>query len=136
MATSDTGKEQKSTYGGRLRIEYANDRIIIVDDSDNAILTIDATGINIIGQALVFDDGMGIVGFGATGGGLQLSTTSGATNVNIQILPADGGNLEVYTGDIITIVAGKGLIVRTPDGAHTYRIAVDNSGNVTSTLVT
>ncbi len=31
-------------------------------------------------------------------------------------------------------VAGCGLIVKTPDGTKSYRIAVDNSGNITTAL--
>lgn len=37
--------------------------------------------------------------------------------------------------DISLFTAGKGLVVTSPDGTHTYRIAVDNTGAVTSTLV-
>jgi len=39
------------------------------------------------------------------------------------------------TCELETCVAGKGLIVKTPDGLNSYRIAVDNSGNLTTTLV-
>jgi PIN domain nuclease of toxin-antitoxin system len=39
------------------------------------------------------------------------------------------------TCELETCVAGKGLIVKTPDGIRSYRIAVDNSGNLTTTLV-
>lgn len=38
MATSDTGKEQVNTYDGKLRIEYANNRIIVADDLVNRLL--------------------------------------------------------------------------------------------------
>jgi hypothetical protein len=31
-------------------------------------------------------------------------------------------------------LAGCGVIVRTPDGLNSYRIAVDNSGNITTAL--
>ena len=39
------------------------------------------------------------------------------------------------TCELETCVAGCGLIVKTPNGLSSYRIAVDNSGNLTTTLV-
>ncbi len=44
-------------------------------------------------------------------------------------------HMRVYQ-DLELLIAGKGLIVKTPDGAHTYRIAVSNAGAITSTMVT
>lgn len=35
-----------------------------------------------------------------------------------------------------TIKTSNGLIVTTPDGLHTYRIAVDNDGSVTTEALT
>jgi hypothetical protein len=40
------------------------------------------------------------------------------------------------TVDITTTGAGKGLVVTTPDGAHTYRISVDNGGVLTTEQLT
>lgn len=39
------------------------------------------------------------------------------------------------TTDFTTSGAGKGLVVTTPDGAHTYRISVDNNGILTTELI-
>lgn len=41
----------------------------------------------------------------------------------------------ISEGNIWMYEAGKGLIVTTPDGTKTYRIAVDNAGAITSTLI-
>ena len=49
---------------------------------------------------------------------------------------APGAKLGVVGGDITTKDAGKGLVVKTPDGTACYRLGVNNSGNVSSTLVT
>jgi hypothetical protein len=38
------------------------------------------------------------------------------------------------TKELETCIAGCGLIVKTPDGLNSYRIAVDNSGNITTAL--
>lgn len=38
--------------------------------------------------------------------------------------------------DITKTGAGKGLVVTTPDGLHTYRMAVDNDGNLTTEQIT
>lgn len=48
---------------------------------------------------------------------------------------APGAKLGVSGGDIATKDAGKGLIVKTPDGSTCYRISVTNAGAVTSTSV-
>lgn len=44
------------------------------------------------------------------------------------------GNLKIGN-ELENEKPGKGIIIKTPDGTKRYRIAVDNSGNVTSTLV-
>lgn len=38
--------------------------------------------------------------------------------------------------DIPNSGAGKGVVLTTPDGAHTYRVAVDNSGVLTTEQLT
>jgi hypothetical protein len=38
-------------------------------------------------------------------------------------------------GDVLISTAAKGVVVTTPDGAHTYRLAVDNNGEFTTELV-
>ena len=40
------------------------------------------------------------------------------------------------TVDITISGAGKGLVVTTPDGLHTYRIAISNDGELTSEQIT
>jgi hypothetical protein len=44
--------------------------------------------------------------------------------------------LKLWRGDVETFEAGKGLVVRTPDGTKRYRIRVDNTGAVVTELVT
>lgn len=39
------------------------------------------------------------------------------------------------TGDITNTGLGKGIVVTTPDGTHTYRLAIDNNGAITSEQV-
>ena len=41
----------------------------------------------------------------------------------------------VWMGDVTTEQPGRGIVVRTPDGTKSYRIAVDNAGAVTTTLI-
>ncbi len=40
------------------------------------------------------------------------------------------------TTDITITGAGKGLVVTTPDGSHTYRLAISNLGEITSEQIT
>ena len=49
-----------------------------------------------------------------------------------QAVPAQNGT---FSSDISILAAGDGMIVTTPDGAHTYRIAVDNNGILTTTQI-
>lgn len=48
--------------------------------------------------------------------------------INVQI--------NVTSNDIVVVTAGKGLVVTTPNGLHTYRINVANDGALQSTLLT
>lgn len=48
----------------------------------------------------------------------------------------DCANIEIDTaGDFENKVAGRGMICRTPDNTKSYRVSVDNAGNVISTLL-
>lgn len=63
----------------------------------------------------------------ATSGSFLAATTTGVMSWTASISVA---------GDITITGAGKGLVVTTPDGLHTYRIAVDNDGSVTTEALT
>lgn len=72
-----------------------------------------------------------------------MSTTAKAalaySPLNAGFLPLVGGILSgalSVTGDVTVLQAAKGLVVTTPDGAHTWRIAVDNNGEFTKEQVT
>lgn len=41
----------------------------------------------------------------------------------------------VLTGADLLYGAGKGMVCTTPDGLHTYRIAIDNDGTVTTEML-
>ena len=43
---------------------------------------------------------------------------------------------DTMTGDLNISAAGKGLVLTTPDGAHTYRIAISNAGELTTEQIT
>lgn len=55
----------------------------------------------------------------------------GVADLTTMLELAQGGDIKWST----TALAGKGIIFRTPDGAHTYRMSVDNSGGVVSTMI-
>jgi hypothetical protein len=57
---------------------------------------------------------------------------SGATAIGFNVRATRSNT--VTTRELETCVAGCGLIVKTPDGLNSYRIAVDNSGNITTAL--
>ncbi len=41
-----------------------------------------------------------------------------------------------FTDDITVTTAGAGLVLKTPDGLHTYRIGISNDGNITTEQLT
>lgn len=53
-----------------------------------------------------------------------------------QVVLGDVGVEEVTTyGDYVSTKPSKGLVLKTPDGTKQYRISIDNSGNIISTLI-
>lgn len=55
---------------------------------------------------------------------------AGGGNISLTVNSSD--QLSYDGGDMTTTTAGKGLIVKTPDGNHTYRLGIDNDGNFTT----
>lgn len=58
-----------------------------------------------------------------------------AANAANKVLTVNSSDQLAYDGDIIC-PAGKGFVVTTPDGAHTYRLYVDNNGEFTQEQLT
>lgn len=53
-----------------------------------------------------------------------------------QVVLGNSNTEEVLsTGEFTNRVAGKGVILRTPDDTKSYRISLDNSGNLITTLI-
>ncbi len=50
--------------------------------------------------------------------------------------PAAGAKLDVYDGDIYVSSAGRGIILKSPDGSVCKKLTIDNSGNPVWTTVT
>lgn len=64
----------------------------------------------------------------ANGGNLLLSV-----NASDQLLfNGSAVNPVSAGGDVVVTTAGAGVIVKTPDGLHTYRLAIDNNGEFTT----
>lgn len=60
-----------------------------------------------------------------TRGSIEVGTVNGIeTNVTIN-----------FAGDFINRDAGRGLILKTPDNSASYRLSIDNSGNLVTTLI-
>ena len=76
----------------------------------------------------------------ATAGFLRMAQTDliewrNATNTGNVTISLNSSNQFVFGGDILT-GAGSGLICTTPDGTKTYRIYVDNNGELTTLELT
>ena len=67
------------------------------------------------------------------------STTIGANSQptkSNQVVLGDANIEEVTTvGDYVSTGIGKGMVLTTPDGTKQYRISIDNSGNIVTTLI-
>lgn len=60
-----------------------------------------------------------------------------ATGDGFYLVAIDANNtIPDYTDDITIVTAGKGLVVTTPNGLHTYRIAISNNGELTTEQLT
>ncbi|XRE43162.1 hypothetical protein ACIVBQ_001366 [Tenacibaculum discolor] len=65
----------------------------------------------------------------AIGNGAKLTKSN-------QMVLGDDDLEEVTTaGDYVSTGVGKGLILKTPDGTKQYRISIDDSGNIVTTLI-
>jgi hypothetical protein len=104
---------------------------------------------------------LGYIGFGSTGdnilrianeqtvlagidfnlGGSSLHRMTNAGEVLINTLTPIAGNKLVVngnatvTGDVRITNATDGILMKTPDGLNTYRITIDNSGNIVTTAL-
>ncbi len=63
------------------------------------------------------------------------AATNPTGNVGIGI-GAPGAKLEVFGGDVYVATAGKGILVKSPDGSQCQRILIDNSGNLATVSAT
>jgi len=64
-----------------------------------------------------------------------LGYNSQPTKAN-QVMLGDTNVTEVSTyGDFSSLGDGKGLVLKTPDGLNSYRISIDNTGTIISTLI-
>lgn len=64
----------------------------------------------------------------------SISWRNAANGANLS-LTVNSSNQLSFAGDIIT-PAGSGIVVTSPDGAHTYRLYVDNNGEFTTLQLT
>lgn len=70
-------------------------------------------------------------------GNADLIEWRNATNGGNNTLTSNASNQLAYAGgDVITTTAGMGYVVTTPDGTKTYRIFVDNNGELTTQELT
>lgn len=77
----------------------------------------------------------------ATAGFLRMANTDliewrNAANGGNLTLGVNSSNQLAFTGGDIIIGAGQGLVLTTPDGTKTYRLFVDNNGELTTTELT
>jgi hypothetical protein len=91
------------------------------NSGDPAALFIRGTGTSSAHVGSIGQDASDILNIYAYGM-LRFYTEAGAYN-------------NLVTGGDFYSNAGKGIRCKTPDGTHVYRIRVDNSGNVTTDLV-
>lgn len=78
----------------------------------------------------------------ATAGAFRLANTdniswrNAANGANVSLTVNASNQLSYNGGDIITTGTGNGMVVTTPDGTKTFRIYVDNNGELTTLELT
>lgn len=95
------------------------------------------TTIDSIGQGSTSSPGLFIKGFNEAEGEIAVpdgEALSFGTLVETTGVYTGLAELEA-TGDYELTQAGRGLILKTPDGTKRYRISIDNTGAVTTTLI-
>ena len=76
--------------------------------------------------------------------GLTAATSLASTDLLTAVTDPGGtpANKKITVANVAASIleapspAGKGLVVTTPDGLHTYRIAISNNGEITSEQLT
>jgi hypothetical protein len=76
----------------------------------------------------------GLTNVSGNGGQLRLSTMK-SDGVMTARQTIDSNGDAIFSGAVELTTAGGGLVLKTPDGTKRYRITVNNSGVVTSTLI-
>jgi len=77
----------------------------------------------------------------ASAGVVRLANTDAvkwrnAANDGDKSLGVNTSNQLTYDGDLLSTGAGKGFVCTTPDGTKTYRISIDNNGELTQEQLT
>lgn len=126
--------------------ENAFDRGIMVDqqqqDEIDRSLKVPENEDTIAALPVAADRASNYLGFDADGDPIAVAAAPSTVGVSAYILTllddADSATaratLAIGSQDIV-YAAGKGPVVTTPDGLHTWRLVVDNSGNVGSEQV-
>lgn len=141
-------KVKRSTLGSVFGLEIAGNTVLYV----NSYALYMGTALNMGGYAISNADELA----GRTNNHLLLRPGGAAKSVIAKALPGQtaeifaihdatgnilagvwtSGRIVVVLDDFQTQAAGKGIIVRTPDGTKDYRIRVDNAGAVATEQVT
>lgn len=72
------------------------------------------------------------IGSGSVADNESIAIGDNATSSTTNEIVIGGSGGTTIVNDLSISGAGQGVVVTTPDGLNTYRIAVDNNGNVTS----
>jgi len=93
--------------------------------ASNTYFANDGAGIRVSGGYLMIE--------GTSNAGLLVGTKSTFGYINQVVTPADEilniyGNLKIHG-------TAKGILMYTPDGLHQYKLSIDNSGQIISTLI-
>jgi len=114
---TDVNKNKIFVTGSRLQLD-TNFGVKIRDGAVTGAI-IDSSGIDTDGNV-------------ESKGTVITNTMNARTTPEIAVL---SGISMAGTSDYIHTIASKGLILKTPDGTKNYRISLDNSGNVITTLI-
>tara|TARA_A100000172_G_scaffold26298_1_gene15386 strand:- start:5656 stop:7866 length:2211 start_codon:yes stop_codon:yes gene_type:complete len=131
VTTAGTGYNEDDIYNTSTSGSGSGLRIKVLEIDSNSGVT--AFSVASGGEGYVVGDTVTLTGGGSGGNSVLTVTVGSASDLIVDTGSGDPCNLLIKRGDVSVLNSNKGLVLTAPNGDN-YRIKVDNSGNLTTTL--
>ena len=132
ITTAGTGYNEDDIYNTSTSGSGSGLRIKVLEIDTNSGVTVFSVASG--GEGYVVGDTVTLTGGGSGGNSVLTVTVGSASDLIVDTGSGDPCNLIIKRGDVNIFNSNKGLVLTAPNG-DSYRITVDNSGNLTTTLV-